>query len=125
MTDNSFFNESRGQSQVKSAIVAKYFDAWAKVMISTQKRYPRGTDERIAYIDLFAGPGRFKDGTKSTPVLVLEKAIQDSDLRRRLVTIFNDKDEDNSQSLTTAIQSIPGIETMKHKPQVTGRKVGE
>ena len=24
--------------------------------------------KKIAYIDLFAGPGRYKDGTKSTPL---------------------------------------------------------
>lgn len=125
MTDNSFFEESSDQSQVKSAIVAKYFSAWAKVMIATQKRYPQLSSGKIAYIDLFAGPGRFKDGTKSTPVLVLENAIRDTELRQRLVTIFNDKDDNNSQSLEKAIQDIADIKQMKYAPQVSGNEVGE
>ncbi len=107
MTDSSFFDVSTGQSQVKADIVAKYFDAWTRVMIATQNRL-RGSENRIAYIDLFAGRGRYSDGTISTPLMVVRKAIQDDVLRRRLVTIFNDKDEDNSDSLKQAINHLPG-----------------
>ena len=60
MVNNSFFEEQKEQSLVKSTIVAKYFDVWANVIISTQKRYPQYS-QKIAYIDLFAGPGRYKD----------------------------------------------------------------
>ena len=59
---------------VKAAIVRKYFRAWAGVMVGTAKRH--GQIDRIAYIDLFAGPGRFKDGSTSTPLRVLEQAIE-------------------------------------------------
>ncbi len=58
MVDNLFFEESREQSQIKFRIVAKYFWAWAKVIIPSAKN--RGG--RIAYIDLFAGPGWYRDG---------------------------------------------------------------
>ena len=98
MTGSSFFEEQTEQSLVKSTIVAKYFDVWANVIISTQKRYPQHT-QKIAYIDLFAGPGRYKDGTQSTPVKILKNAIAKPDLRERLVTIFNDKDENKSIKL--------------------------
>ena len=117
---NNFFDESREQSLVKSAIVSKYFWAWAKVMISQVKP----TVGKIAYIDLFAGPGRFEDGTKSTPLLVLERAISDSDLRKMLVTIFNDKDENYSRSLERAIKKLPGIDKLKYQPQVMNQEVG-
>jgi three-Cys-motif partner protein len=63
-----FFKESKDQSRVKAEIVAKYFWAWAKVVIPATKRQGAG---KVAYIDLFAGPGRYKDGAKSTPLLVL------------------------------------------------------
>ena len=82
-------------------------------------------ENRIAYIDLFAGPGRYGDGTKSTPILVLEKAIQHPDMRQRLVTIFNDKNPANANSLQQAIDQLPGIETLKFKPQVNTNEVGE
>jgi len=92
MADSSFFSEQSEQSLVKSTILAKYFDAWAKVIVATQKKDPR-REQKIAYIDLFAGPGRYADGTKSTPVKILEHAIAKPDVRDRLVSIFNDKDE--------------------------------
>ncbi len=124
MTTESFFDESKEQSKVKSAIVAKYFDAWSKVMISAQNRYRQHHDNKIAYIDLFAGPGRYSDGTISTPLLVLEKAIQNNTLCQRLMTIFNDKDESNTNSLLSAIKELPDIETLKYSPQVSSQEVG-
>jgi three-Cys-motif partner protein len=121
MNGNSFFDESQEQSQVKAEIVAKYFWAWAKVIIPSQKR--RGN--KIAYIDLFAGPGRYKDGTRSTPLLILERAIRDPDMREMLVTLFNDKDSNNTQTLSQTIESIPDIASLKYKPQVNNEEVGE
>lgn len=125
MKGNSFFDESRDQSRVKAAIVAKYFNAWAQVIMRAQAYLCPKAENRIAYIDLFAGPGRYGDGTKSTPILVLEKAIQHPDMRQRLVTIFNDKNPANANSLQQAIDQLPGIETLKFKPQVNTHEVGE
>ena len=124
-TSQGFFEETTEQSQVKAAIVSKYFGAWARVMIAVQKRYPHRSGGKIAYIDLFAGPGRYKDGSSSTPLLVLEKAIGNPELQCRLVGVFNDKDEDNSRSLQQAIDALPGVGCLAHKPQVTRLIVGE
>lgn len=120
MVDTSFFDESREQSQVKATIVSKYFWAWAKVVLPTAKRQ----GGRIAYIDLFAGPGRYKDGTQSTPLRVLETAIADQELRQSLVTLFNDKDPENVSSLKSAIESIPNIGRLKYSPQIINEEVG-
>jgi three-Cys-motif partner protein len=122
MKGNAFFDESQEQSEVKTTIVTKYFWAWAKVIISSQKRWG---NEKIAYIDLFAGPGRYKDGTMSTPLRILESAVKDSDMRDMLVTIFNDKDTGNTQTLDQAIQSVPNIMSLKFKPQVHNEEVGD
>jgi three-Cys-motif partner protein len=102
MSNSSFFDESREQSLVKAEIVAKYFWAWAKVIIPQAKK--RRT--KIAYVDLFSGPGRYQDGSKSTPLLILERAIADPDMREMLVTIFNDKNSNNTQSLQQAIVEL-------------------
>lgn len=125
MADNSFFDECREQSQVKSAIVSKYFSAWAKVMIGAQNRYGRQENHKIAYIDLFAGPGRYSDGTVSTPLRILKTAIEDEVMRLRLVTVFNDKDDNNSRTLAEAIQDLPGVDQLKYPPQVSNHEVGE
>jgi len=117
---SGFFEETKEQSVVKSTIVSKYFWAWARVIMSQVK----STVRKIAYIDLFAGPGRYKDRTQSTPLLVLTRAIDDADMRRMLVTVFNDKDENNSRSLEQAIRELPNLEKLRYKPRVLNEEVG-
>jgi three-Cys-motif partner protein len=113
-----FFDETSEQSAVKTAIVAKYFWAWAKVIIPTAK--PSSGD--IAYIDPFAGPGRYNDGTKSTPLLSLEQTIADPDMRKMLVCLFIDADRANARSLETAISELAGIATLTYR--AAGRSPG-
>jgi len=125
MAKNNFFDEQTEQSLVKATIVSKYFEVWANVIIATQKRYPERFSGKISYIDLFAGPGRYADETQSTPIKILKTAIEKPDIRDRLVALFNDKDEKNSRSLEKAINALPGIETLKYKPQVENEEVGE
>ena len=120
MNTNNFFEETTEQSEVKKTIVSKYFWAWAKVILHSVKKRGR----HLAYIDLFAGPGRYKDGAKSIPLLVLEKAIEDKDMQEMLVTVFNDKDSDNTHSLEKEINSLPGIKKLEHTPQVLNQEVG-
>jgi three-Cys-motif partner protein len=123
MSIDNFFDDQREQSAVKSTIVSKYFWAWAKVITSVQNRYNK-QDPRIAYIDLFAGPGRYEDSTKSTPLLVLEKAINDPIINERLVTFFNDRNPNNAQSLKTFVAELPGIGNLKHQPIVENIEIG-
>ena len=123
MTGNSFFDEQKEQSLIKARIVEKYFWVWAKVVIPTVKK--SASEPRISYIDLFAGAGRYKDGSKSTPVKVLETAIADPDMRNMLVSIFNDADTENVNSLQQAIDLIPGIENLKYPPQILNHEVGD
>jgi len=114
-----FFEEQRQQSLIKSEIVRKYFWAWSKVIIPSAKKY----SGKIAYIDLFAGPGFYGDGSKSTPILILERAIQESDLRNMLVALFNDANPEHAASLARAINSLPGIESLKYRPTVYNDEV--
>jgi three-Cys-motif partner protein len=114
----AFFDESTEQSQIKAKIVSDYFFAWAKVITHVQR------SDRIAYIDLFAGPGRYKDGTMSTPLLILEGGIRDPIIAQRLVTLFNDGDSNSSRSLEAAIKSLPGIDKLKYPPRVMNQEIG-
>ena len=121
MDSGSFFDESTEQSRIKATMIRDYFWAWAKVVLPTVKK----VGGRIAYIDLFAGKGRYKDGTKSTPLLILESAIADPEMRERLVTLFNDADKENTEALRGEIDALPGIEKLKYKPQVAAEEVGD
>src|SRR4051812_23404643 len=82
-----FFDEREDQSEVKARIISKYFMVWARIIIPWAKK----AEGRIGYIDLFAGPGRYKDGSASTPIMLLQAAVKDDDLRAMLVTVFNDE----------------------------------
>jgi hypothetical protein len=121
MRTGTFFDESTEQSRIKATIVRDYFWAWANVILSTVRK--RGGC--IAYIDLFAGPGRYKDGTKSTPLLVLETAIADPNMRGHIVTLFNDADGENAAALQREIDALPGIKKLKYQPQVEAEEVGD
>lgn len=81
---NGFFEEQREQSLIKSRIVSKYFSAWANVILATQKRYPQHA-QSMAYVDLFAGLGRYNDQSKSTPILVLETILNNPELSNRVI----------------------------------------
>lgn len=118
----AFFNEQKEQSEVKTAIVAKYFGAWSHVISAYLSKKQ---DKRIAYIDLFAGPGRFDDGSKSTPLLILEMAIQNEKLRNNLVTVFTDKEDNNTSTLKKEICKLPGIETLRWAPEIRTEEVGD
>lgn len=121
MNTVSFFQESKEQSIIKARIVSKYFWVWANVVKKTAKSH----DNKIAYMDLFAGPGRYSDGSKSTPLLILEQAVNDKDMREMLITMFNDADPDFTSSLQEAIKTIPGVDKMRYKPEVNNEVVDE
>jgi len=122
MQGDDFFVERTEQSGVKATIVSKYFRAWANVMVPHQKKH--GGD-RIVYMELFCGPGRYGDDTASTPLRVLEQAAQDADLRALLVTFFVDSDSDYLETLEAEIAKIPNINSMKHAPAVIYARVDE
>jgi three-Cys-motif partner protein len=124
MSNKNFFEESKEQSRIKAEIVEKYFSAWSDVIIATIKK-SSNPSQKIAYLDIFAGQGRYNDNTKSTPLLILERAIANKDLRERLVTVFNDKDENNTKSLETAISQLSGINLLRYPPIVHNKEVGD
>src|SRR6266508_2968762 len=105
-----FYSKQTEQSRVKAEIIAKYFPAWARVIAT------RAT--KMAYIDLWAGRGRYDDGKESTPLLILRRAIDGPLVSRMLVTIFNDKDPGNVAALRAEIDALPGINKLKYKPMV-------
>lgn len=118
-TDRSFEAPS-AQNLIKSRIVGKYFKAWSQIVLA-RSGDPRG---RIAYIDLFAGPGKFNDGTLSTPFQVLGEAIEDRQLCTHLTTFFSDQNQSHVTQLQESIDGFPGIEKLTYKPQVSQLSVG-
>ncbi len=121
MVTEDFFNTRDERSRVKARIVADYFEVWAKVVLPSVMR----NSGRIAYFDLFAGPGRYEDGSSSTPLMVLEKAIAHPGISKALVSVFNDKDEQKCQTLEKAIQRVSDLEKLSHQPKIWSEEVDE
>lgn len=104
------FEEQREQSRIKTEIVIKYFMAWASIL---QRRF-----KRIGYIDLFAGPGIYENGIKSTPIILLEKIIDDSTLCSKVVTLFNEKEIELCNKLKTNIGALNNVNKLRYKPTI-------
>lgn len=117
---SGFYDASDPQNQIKSKMVLKYFWAWKTIMLPHLKN----PHDRLAYLDLFSGPGRFEDGTPSTPLGILEEAINDRRLCDRLVTVFNDADTKYVEHLRTEIAKLPGIGKLAIQPRITNFRIG-
>jgi three-Cys-motif partner protein len=109
--NEDFFSIPLEQSKIKSQIVSKYFDAWARIIASHA--------EKIAYVDLFAGQGYYQDGTESTPLLILKKAIDNPKVAEKLITEFNDKNTEYIESLRKAINQLENIKKLANPPKIS------
>lgn len=123
-----FFEVQREQSSVKSRIVSHYFSQWAQIIIGSLSRteakygYPMG---KICYMDLFAGPGEYQSGSKSTPLLVLEESSKHENTQARIQIIFNDGDRNHAQSLSRLINEFEGVEQFANRPVVRNVEVDD
>lgn len=120
MMTEDFFASPTEQSSLKAEIVTTYFRGWANVMIAEAKKKP---NPRLGYVDLFSGPGVYEDGTKSTPIRIIEEAIKDPNLRSMLSIHFNDGDPEKAAALRSAIAGIDGVRDLENEPVVTSEKV--
>lgn len=117
----NFFESPRSTSLLKSKIVSDYFKAWSQIMLRQREGK---ADDRIAYVDLFCGPGKYETGEESTPPMILNAAIASPALRSRLVTIFNDANAQSVDQLRGYVASLAGVDEMRHRPEFTTREIG-
>jgi hypothetical protein len=86
-----FFSLPTEASRRKQRIVVKYHAAWSQVLRS-KTNSPGRIRQNLAYVDLFAGPGKYGDQSVSTPLLIIEAAARDPYMREHLLTRFNEGD---------------------------------
>jgi three-Cys-motif partner protein len=120
MADASFFDVPTEASLKKQRTASKYFGGWANIVLPRA----RAREGKIMYADLFCGPGRYKDGTRSTPLLVLDHIINTPALRDTVQTVFNDENAEFLKELESHIAKLPSIESLRYKPQLRNRVVG-
>lgn len=114
VSPEEFFTDQTIQSLTKSRIVFKYFKAWAKILGERARK--RG--ETIRYVDLFAGRGSYSDGTPSTPLLIVQHAIDTPALHDLFISQFVEADRDTAVALNAAITALPGLSRLKYEPRV-------
>lgn len=87
MTEAStFFEERQPAAVLKHGILRRYLHPFAS---KTGKFAP---DQRVVYLDGYAGPGTYSDGTPGSPALAEETAVKVASFRR-LECIFVEKDQ--------------------------------
>ncbi len=102
-----FFSDQTEQSAIKAHIVSSYFTAWARVI----KKW----NCKMAYIDLFCGPGRYDDNKPSAPLQIIQSTLSDPTLIRKMIFLFNDYDPANIKSLR---QEIAALDTRRQLSRV-------
>jgi three-Cys-motif partner protein len=111
-----FFEEPIEQSEIKGDIAARYFQTWARIMIAVALK--RGRDTEVGYIELFSGPGQYKNGKPATPRRILEAAVKDKMIADRLNAVFVEERADFVAILNQVIQQTEGISSLRQKPRV-------
>jgi len=122
---DNFFGKQTAASKVKSEIVLNHFDSWSNIVIGQAAKL----GQNIAYMDLYCGPGIYDNGAKSTPILVLEKAIEKAATKpaiaKHLVTIFNDKKAKSVETLEAEVKKLTGLTSLKNPPILLNEKVNK
>jgi len=120
MADVTFFDVPTAASLKKHRIVSKYFGGWANIVLPNA----RVREGRIMYVDLFSGPGQYRDGTPSIPLLIMQYAIDTPRFHDTLQMIFNDENPELIAKLQAYVAQFPGIERLKYKPIFRNRTIG-
>lgn len=84
MKNEEFFKRQTPSSRIKANIVAEYFPQYCRILLKQPQ-------DKIIYLDLFAGPGEYEDGSHSTPLLIAKACFNDPSLKAKIQLAFNDK----------------------------------
>ena len=88
-------------TKAKHMILRKYVEAWAPILSQG------GFNGRIAYIDGFAGPGKYATGEDGSPVVVLNALrnhVAKERFRSEFVNLFVEENKERSQILEDTIK---------------------
>jgi three-Cys-motif partner protein len=93
-------------TQVKHLILQKYLYAWLPIMGQT--------NDRIVYIDGFAGPGRYSQGEDGSPIIALKALLdhprfQIADRRGEVEFLFIESDEERATALEEELTALKSI----------------
>ena len=85
----------------KHEVLKNYMDAWLPIM--------RRWNERVLFIDAFAGPGEYEGGEDGSPVIALKSLINHSarqSMRGAITYMFIEKDPERKKHLDDVIKQM-------------------
>ncbi|MEU6340664.1 three-Cys-motif partner protein TcmP [Streptomyces sp. NPDC046977] len=100
-SSSPFFVSKKAAAVLKHAILKQYVVPFA----SKVGRYSPGG--RVVYVDGYAGPGRYEDGTPGSPSLILNSAARIADFRQ-LDCFFIERGRKSYRSLSTLVEEARG-----------------
>ncbi|MBC3787328.1 three-Cys-motif partner protein TcmP [Spirosoma utsteinense] len=117
LTATEFFKVPQPHSLIKADIVSKYIISWAKIIIKSNLHFKK--DSRAYVVDLFSGAGKYDNGEKSTPVKLIEAALEIPYLKENVVFRFNDESLEMIKRLEKNIKDIPNCDNFSHPIKCT------
>lgn len=116
-----YYDECSEHKRVKSVIVSRYLKPWAKIVGPYANK--------INYLDLFSGRGKFKDKeeTPATPLLIFD-AIQEASLEipwilEKLQVSFYEGRKDYFEVLEKSLKEHSIYEKLEHRPIIEKKKI--
>ena len=120
-TTDKFFDEQKEKSKVKTEIVINFLNIYLNII--SNSKWGKGRD--IYYLDLFSGPGVYKDGSHSTPIEVMNmlENMKNRAAANKVHLVFNDENRNFVNSLKENIRNHSYYKSIIHKPIITNEHV--
>ena len=100
--------EIEPHTEAKHAILRKYLDAWLPIIT----RY----NERVLYIDGFAGPGEYEGEKDGSPVIAVKAVLEHrANIASQIAMLFVEKDRARADFLQNKLASMRIPENIKYK----------
>ena len=122
-TTDNFFATPSEKSKVKTLIVTEFLKAYFPII----NRSVGKEKKEIIYIDLFCGPGKYKDGHPSTPLALLDLVnnFRDDNIRKKLRVVFNDENEKYIDQLRTIVNNHDVVSKLTYPVEITNLRASD
>ena len=101
MLKKGFFKEKQAAAVLKHGVLQRYLQPFVSKTGST------APDNRVVYLDGYAGPGTYDDGTPGSPILAATTAQKVEDLSRQLRCIYVEKKAEYCDTLEENLEAYP------------------
>lgn len=88
--DEAFYADPDAESKAKTRFVSHYIWTYLRIISNTRNKIQQFSWRKIAYIDLFSGPGKYGTDQDSVPLLVLSHALGGEEPIKNIRFFFND-----------------------------------